>query len=131
MKRIISIIVSVLIAVLTLCSCGTETKQKDGLNIVCTAFPQYDFVKNILGSEDGLTLLLDDGADLHVGALEHLGEDRHIAGAGADGCAVVLQGQLAALADVSLGEEGLQGGVVEHLGNVMGGDGHGIVLLYI
>ena len=33
--------------------------------IVCTAFPQYDFIKNIIDTDDGLTLLLDDGADLH------------------------------------------------------------------
>ncbi len=65
MKKIISIIVAALIVALSLCSCGTNVENHDGLNIVCTAFPQYDFVKNIIGSEDGLTLLLDDGADLH------------------------------------------------------------------
>lgn len=65
MKKIISVFIAVLIAALTLCSCGTNIDKKDGLSIVCTAFPQYDFVKNIIGSEEGLTLLLDDGADLH------------------------------------------------------------------
>ncbi len=65
MKKIISIFFAVLIAALTLCSCRTNIDEADGLSIVCTAFPQYDFVKNIIGSEEGLTLLLDDGADLH------------------------------------------------------------------
>lgn len=65
MKKIISIFIAVLISAFTFCSCGTNIENSDGLSIVCTAFPQYDFVKNIIGSEDGLTLLLDDGADLH------------------------------------------------------------------
>ena len=65
MKKIISVFIAVLITVLTLCSCGTNIEKTDSLSIVCTAFPQYDFVKNIIGSENGLTLLLDDGADLH------------------------------------------------------------------
>ena len=65
MKKILSIIISVSLVVLTLCSCESKAEKYDGLKIICTAFPQYDFVKNILGSEEGLTLLLDDGADLH------------------------------------------------------------------
>ena len=65
MKKLLSIIFAVIIVALTLCSCGSENVKTDGLNIICTAFPQYDFVKNIIGSEEGLTLLLDDGSDLH------------------------------------------------------------------
>ena len=65
MKKFISIIL-ITATLLGLCACDTtEEKTQDGLNIVCTAFPQYDFIRNILGSEDGLTLLLDDGGDLH------------------------------------------------------------------
>lgn len=65
MKKGISIIFAVFFAALSLCSCSGNIEKADGLSIVCTAFPQYDFVKNIIGSEYGLTLLLDDGADLH------------------------------------------------------------------
>lgn len=65
MKRIISIIISALILTLSLCACGGSTAESDGLSIVCTSFPQYDYIKNILGSDENLTLLLDDGADLH------------------------------------------------------------------
>lgn len=65
MKKILSIIITVLITASALCSCGTNIEKAEGLSIVCTAFPQYDFAKNIIGSEDGLTLLLDDGTDLH------------------------------------------------------------------
>lgn len=65
MKKAISITATVIFAVLTFCSCEKTTTETEGLSIVCTAFPQYDFVKNIIGTENGLTLLLDDGADLH------------------------------------------------------------------
>lgn len=43
-----------------------ETDQK--LNIVCTIFPEYDWVRQIIGDQIGdvnLTLLLDNGVDLH------------------------------------------------------------------
>lgn len=65
MKKILSVFTAVAIALLTFCSCGNTAQKKEGLSIICTAFPQYDFMKNIIGSEEGLTLLLDDGADLH------------------------------------------------------------------
>jgi zinc transport system substrate-binding protein len=46
---------------------GTEAEQ-DGLQIVTTIFPEYDWVKNILGSNPSgaeVTMLLDNGVDLH------------------------------------------------------------------
>ncbi len=42
--------------------------QSGKLSVVCTIFPQYDWVRQILGDKaDGvdLTLLLDSGIDLH------------------------------------------------------------------
>ncbi len=65
MKKLLSIILCLAMCTLVMCSCGDNEIKHDGLKIVCTAFPQYDYVKNILGTSDGLTLLLDDGADLH------------------------------------------------------------------
>ncbi len=47
------------------CSCA-DTESTKGLKVVCTAFPQYDFAKNILGDTDyTLTLLTKNGEDLH------------------------------------------------------------------
>ncbi|MBQ4604276.1 MAG: zinc ABC transporter substrate-binding protein [Clostridia bacterium] len=64
--KIISILICAVLCMAVLCSCGNGNgTSHDGLKIVCTAFPQYDYVKNILGTSDGVTLLLDDGADLH------------------------------------------------------------------
>ena len=65
MKKIISVILILFIFTLPLSSCGRQEEDHEGLSIVCTTFPQYDYLKNILGSDDALTLLLDDGADLH------------------------------------------------------------------
>lgn len=66
MKKIISLILTAAV-MLCLCACGgtAEETPESKLSIVCTAFPQYDFVKNILGTSDGITLLIDDGGDLH------------------------------------------------------------------
>lgn len=65
MKKAVSIIIALLMPVILFCSCGGTRDEAGGISIVCTTFPQYDFARNILGSSDGLTLLLDDGADLH------------------------------------------------------------------
>lgn len=63
-KRIIAAAAATLL-LLSLCSCGVQPIKPEGLSIVCTAFPQYDFAKNILGSDKGLTLLLDGKEDFH------------------------------------------------------------------
>lgn len=65
MKKIISILLMIIFILPVLSACTGTVTETDGISIVCTAFPQYDFVKNIIGNENGLTLLLDDGADLH------------------------------------------------------------------
>ena len=51
--------------------CGTTDRNRDGearLSIVATIFPEYDWVRQVLGDradQVDLTLLLDSGADLH------------------------------------------------------------------
>ncbi|SCW54539.1 zinc transport system substrate-binding protein [Eubacterium ruminantium] len=47
---------------------GTEEKVEDKYSIVCTTFPQYDWAKEVIGDKIDnyeLTLLLDNGVDLH------------------------------------------------------------------
>lgn len=70
MKRIISFFL--IIAVLTALSsgCGNAGRPSDNgkIKIVTTIFPEYDWVREILGSNIDtaeLTLLLDNGADMH------------------------------------------------------------------
>ncbi len=73
MKKVISLIICVVLAVGLFASCmGGDDKANDNnsdkLRIVTTVFPIYDWVRNILGdkaSDVELTMLLDDGVDLH------------------------------------------------------------------
>lgn len=61
MKKIVSAVFAAVVSLLLLSGCGG---REESAKIVCTAFPQYDFVRNIAGEED-VTLLADNGADLH------------------------------------------------------------------
>lgn len=77
MKKYISLILVAVMALVCLSACGnkttnatpsesaTESKQ---LQIVTTIFPEYDWVKEILGNQAGnadLIMLLDNGVDQH------------------------------------------------------------------
>lgn len=63
MKRILSVFLSLTLVLLLFSGCSVKTPETE--KIVCTAFPQYDFIKNIVGSDDDVLLLADNGADLH------------------------------------------------------------------
>lgn len=72
MKKIITIIISACLMALGcfgLAACGNNNQNKnDKLSVVCTIFPEYDWVSEILGENKDnvdLTLLLDNGVDLH------------------------------------------------------------------
>ena len=67
--RILAVMLAAILAagVLSGCGAGAE-KKKDRFSIVCTIFPEYDWVKNIVGDRTDkfdITLLLDSGVDLH------------------------------------------------------------------
>lgn len=73
MKKMIALLLALLMAVGMLAGCG---KQNDGntnaktdtLSIVTTIFPEYDWVKAVLGDQADhadITMLLDNGVDLH------------------------------------------------------------------
>lgn len=72
MKKIITSLMIILMVVgaMTACSQNNSDNNNDGkkLSIVCTIFPEYDWVKQILGDHlenTDLTMLLDNGVDLH------------------------------------------------------------------
>lgn len=55
-------------AALTGCQGSTNEKGTAVYSIVCTTFPQYDWLREIIGAQEerfSLTLLLDKGGDLH------------------------------------------------------------------
>lgn len=71
-KKITAIILALGLVLCLFAGCsgngGEHTGDNGKLNIVCTMFPMYDWVANILGdkvTDVNMTLLLDSGADLH------------------------------------------------------------------
>ena len=68
MKKLIRVLIVLSLLVGVLGGCGTNSNSGDKLSIVTTIFPEYDWVNQILGDQSDnakVTLLLDDGVDLH------------------------------------------------------------------
>lgn len=70
MKKITALLLALLMLVGALAGCGkqNDTNQTDKLSIVTTIFPEYDWVREILGEKADnaeITMLLDNGVDLH------------------------------------------------------------------
>ena len=66
LKRFIISVFTILFAVIS-CACGENVKS-DKISIVCTTFPQYDWVKNIVGDNANkfdIYWLVNTGADVH------------------------------------------------------------------
>ncbi|MBQ0010184.1 MAG: zinc ABC transporter substrate-binding protein [Ruminococcus sp.] len=66
MKRIFSLILICVFFALSLCGCAAP-KREDGIQIVVTLFPPYDWVREIVGDVEGVTvtLLEENGVDVH------------------------------------------------------------------
>lgn len=71
MKRATACLLVVLLLACALCACeapqGAASAQ-EGLNIVCTIFPIYDWVREIMGAhfgENQVTMLQKNGTDMH------------------------------------------------------------------
>ena len=72
MKKIIALLLALLMAVGMLAGCAKQNDDTDDttdkLRIVTTIFPEYDWVKAVLGDQAehaDITTLLDNGVDLH------------------------------------------------------------------
>lgn len=69
MKKLASIIISVVLAASCFSFVSCKDNSKDGkISVVCTIFPEYDWVKNIIGEKENeysLTVLMDNGVDMH------------------------------------------------------------------
>ena len=66
-KKIIMLSVFCTLMLFSLCSCGKKTANKDSIKIVCSTFPQYDWVRNLTKDVDNidLHLLVKNGIDIH------------------------------------------------------------------
>ena len=64
-KRAICLLLALTAILLVSC---TDSKENDGIEILCTIYPQYDWVKSIVGEAQGVTvsLLVENGADLRM-----------------------------------------------------------------
>ena len=74
MKKIFTIFLALTMVVGLLAGCGKKNNAETGesdpnkLSVVTTIFPEYDWVREILGDKAGstdLTMLLNSGVDLH------------------------------------------------------------------
>ena len=70
MKKITALLFALLMLAGVLAGCGKQkdTNKTDKLSIVTTIFPEYDWVREILGDKADsaeITMLLDNGVDLH------------------------------------------------------------------
>lgn len=66
MKRSLIFLV-ILCLSLSLCACGEAPAESggEGLNIVCTVFPAYDFAREIAGEKANVALLVPPGSEAH------------------------------------------------------------------
>ena len=82
-KMILALVLAMTLIAGLLSGCGRESgsdngndngsesgtnKKSDKYSVVCTIFPEYDWVKEIIGENSdkfNMTLLLDNGVDLH------------------------------------------------------------------
>lgn len=64
----ISALITALFCVISLCACGSGSGAADGkIKVVCTSYPMYDWVKNIIGDCDSAeaSMLFKNGVDIH------------------------------------------------------------------
>ena len=63
-KKIIALLLSATVLIGILSGCGMKN---DKITVLCTVFPIYDWVRNVVGDSDRIEvkLLVSDGADLH------------------------------------------------------------------
>lgn len=74
MKKFMYMLYALLLSIAVFCGCASEkvpnTKEESAgkVRIVCTTFPQYDWVMHLLGESSGqvdVTLLVKNNADIH------------------------------------------------------------------
>ena len=66
--RVLAVCLIAALMIILLCACGNQDIAKSAGGIVCLAFPEYDWTRNILGDNPGkleLKLLVGNGVDMH------------------------------------------------------------------
>ncbi|MCD8325538.1 MAG: metal ABC transporter substrate-binding protein [Lachnospiraceae bacterium] len=68
MKKKIEVLAALLMMAVLAAGCGSSIPAAEGVSVVCTIFPQYDWVNVLLeGTADDVKVILlsDDGTDIH------------------------------------------------------------------
>ncbi len=68
-RSIISLLIAaaIVFGAASLTACGDKDREDGKLKILCTVFPVYDWVKNVVGDSSGaqVSLLVENGTELH------------------------------------------------------------------
>ena len=72
MKKFVNIFLILIFCVTLFSGCNQHQNSASRLEIVCTVFPQYDFVKNIVGDKANVKMLVPLGTESHDFKLENL-----------------------------------------------------------
>ncbi len=72
MKRILSVLLLIVMAVTCFTGCGASEDGEPKISVVCTVFPQYDFVRNIAKDKADIKMLVPLGTESHDFQLENL-----------------------------------------------------------
>lgn len=72
MKKYICLLLILFLSIFSFMGCDQNTENDTRLEIVCTVFPQYDFVKNIVGDKVNVKMLVPLGTESHDFKLENL-----------------------------------------------------------
>lgn len=73
MKKTIAIILCLVFQISVFSGCAEKNVEQNGkLRVVCTIFPQYDFVRQIAGDKVELKMLLPFGMESHDFSLENM-----------------------------------------------------------
>lgn len=66
MKRLFSLLLAALLTLTAACGAAGTPAKADGLSVVVTVFPVYDWLRNLVdGTDTDVTLLMDGGVDMH------------------------------------------------------------------
>ena len=65
LKRLFSLLLAGTMLLGGLSGCSAPAEQEEGLSVVATIFPQYDFARQVMGGNGGLTMLLRPGQEVH------------------------------------------------------------------
>lgn len=67
MKRILSVVLVAAVLAACFAGCGADSTKNDKLHIITAIYPEYEWVRQIVGDCDNveLSLLLDKGVDIH------------------------------------------------------------------